>query len=162
NKGMEGLAITPDGRTLVGIMQSPLIQDGGTNGSTTRIVTIDVKTGATHEYAYTFDNLGTAQNPKYGSSSEIVAISGMQFLVDERDGKGRGDNSTAAQKKLYKIDLSGAMDVSNLTGQASLAAVAVSKTLFLDLVAALTAKGISAIDIPAKLEGLAFGQDVLI
>ena len=29
NKGMEGLAITPDGKTLVGAMQSPLIQDGG-------------------------------------------------------------------------------------------------------------------------------------
>src|SRR5262249_40866427 len=29
NKGMEGLAITPDGRTLVGAMQSPLEQDGG-------------------------------------------------------------------------------------------------------------------------------------
>jgi hypothetical protein len=27
NKGMEGLAITPDGRTLVGIMQNALIQD---------------------------------------------------------------------------------------------------------------------------------------
>ena len=30
NKGMEGLAITPDGKTLVGVMQSPLLQDGGT------------------------------------------------------------------------------------------------------------------------------------
>src|SRR5262249_46398 len=29
NKGMEGLAITPDGKLLVGAMQSPLIQDGG-------------------------------------------------------------------------------------------------------------------------------------
>jgi hypothetical protein len=29
NKGMEGLAITPDGCTLVGIMQNSLIQDGG-------------------------------------------------------------------------------------------------------------------------------------
>jgi hypothetical protein len=27
NKGMEGLAITPDGRALVGIMQNALIQD---------------------------------------------------------------------------------------------------------------------------------------
>lgn len=28
NKGMEGLAITPDGKTLVGILQAPTIQDG--------------------------------------------------------------------------------------------------------------------------------------
>jgi hypothetical protein len=33
NKGMEGLAITPDGKTLVGIMQSPLLQDGGTKAA---------------------------------------------------------------------------------------------------------------------------------
>ena len=33
NKGMEGLAISPDGRLLFGAMQSPLLQDGGTNGA---------------------------------------------------------------------------------------------------------------------------------
>ena len=33
NRGMEGLAITPDGRTLVGIMQNALIQDNGLNDS---------------------------------------------------------------------------------------------------------------------------------
>ena len=37
NKGMEGLAITPDGRTLVGIMQNALIQDAASvDGSLTR------------------------------------------------------------------------------------------------------------------------------
>jgi hypothetical protein len=143
-------------------MQSPLIQDGGTNGATTRIVTIDIKTGATHEYAYTFDNLGTPTKPKYGTASEILAINGSQFLVDERDGKGLGDDSAAAQKRLYKIDLTGALDVSNLSGAANLAPVAVPKTLFLDIAAALAGKGISAVDIPAKLEGMAFGQDVVI
>jgi hypothetical protein len=162
NKGMEGLAITPDGKTLVGIMQSPLIQDGGTDGSTTRIVTIDVRTGATREYAYTFDNIGTAKKPKYGTASEIVAVNGHEFLVDERDGKGLGDGSVAVQKKIYKIDLAGALDVSQVTGAANLAAAAVGKTPFLDVVSVLTAKGIGSANIPAKLEGMAFGQDVLI
>src|SRR5262249_3211845 len=37
NKGMEGLAITPDGLSLVGIMQGPLIQDGGKKGLNCRI-----------------------------------------------------------------------------------------------------------------------------
>src|SRR5499425_1606210 len=37
NKGMEGLAITPDGKRLGGIMQNALIQDGG---PTVRIVSI--------------------------------------------------------------------------------------------------------------------------
>jgi hypothetical protein len=161
NKGMEGLAITPDGRTLVGIMQSPLIQDGGTDAATTRIVTIDIRRGTVHEYAYAFDNIGTATKPKYGTASEIVAIDDHEFLVDERDGKGLGDGTAAVVKRLYRIDLAGATEVGHVTGAANLAPLAVPKTLFLDVVSALAARGISDIHVPAKLEGLAFGQDVV-
>jgi hypothetical protein len=151
NRGMEGLAIIPDGKTLVGIMQSPLIQDGGT---TVRIVTIDIATGTTHEYAYTLTT---------GSGvSEILAVNDHEFLVDERDGRGLGDDSQAAVKTLYKIDLTGAQDVSDMSGSANLAPVAVSKTEFLDVVTALTGHGIDVRHIPAKLEGIAFGQDVVI
>ena len=163
NKGMEGLAITPDGKTLVGIMQSPLLQDGGTDGSTVRIVTIDIATGkVTHEYAYKLDNIGTPSKPKYPTVSEIVAINDHEFIIDERDGKGLGDGSKAAFKKLYRIDLSGAQDVSSLSGAGALAAKAVDKTLFVDLVALFVANGLAVTDIPAKLEGLAFGPDVMV
>jgi hypothetical protein len=41
------------------------------------------------------------------------------------------------------------------------AANAVSKTLFLDIVSVLTSNGITAGQIPAKIEGLAFGSDVV-
>jgi len=161
NKGMEGLAITPDGKTLVGVMQSPLAQDGGTAASTVRIVTIDLATGkVTHEYAYQLDNIGTATKPKYGTISEIVAINDHEFIIDERDGKGLGDDSKAVQKKLYTINLSGAQDVSNDTGATALAGKAVTKTLFVDLVALLKANGYTDRTIPAKIEGLAFGPDV--
>lgn len=151
NKGMEGLAITPDGKRLVGVMQAPLIQDGG---KIIRIVTIDIATGAAHQYAYALTT---------GSGvSEILAINDHEFLLDERDGKGQGDGSTAVVKQLFKIDLAGAVDVSGLSGAANLAPLAVAKTLFLDVVQALTLNGISAIHIPAKLEGIAFGQDVTV
>jgi hypothetical protein len=162
NKGMEGLAITPDGGTLVGIMQSPLLQDGGTNGPITRIVTIDIKTGVTHEYGYEFDNIGTPAKPKYGTASEIVAINEHEFLVDERDGKGLGDGSTAVLKRLYHIDLNGAQEVSAITGAANLAGKAVVKVLFLDIVAELNHHDIASTNIPAKLEGVAFGQDIVV
>ncbi|WP_414514811.1 esterase-like activity of phytase family protein [Nostoc sp. PCC 9305] len=162
NKGMEGLAITPNGKTLFGILQSPLLQDGGTNGAYTRIVKIDIATGATQEYVYQLDNIGTAAKPKYPTVSEILAISDRQFLVDERDGKGFGDGSKAAFKKIYRIDLTNAQEVSNITGENNLVGKAVSKTLFLDVVAALTQNGIKEENIPAKLEGLAFGKDVKI
>ena len=52
NKGMEGLAITPDGKTLFGFVQSPLIEDGGDGGRANRIVKVDIRTGATAQYVY--------------------------------------------------------------------------------------------------------------
>src|SRR5215470_4673477 len=161
NKGMEGLAITPDGRTLFGAMQSPLIQDGGTTGPNTRIVKIDIASGAIlGEFAYEFTNIGTAAKPKFGTISEIQAINDHQLLVDERDGNGLGDDSKASFKKLFVIDLAGAQDVSNLSGAAALAGKAAPKTLFLDVVGALNGHGIAVTDIPAKIEGVTFGPDL--
>jgi hypothetical protein len=160
NKGMEGLAISPRGDLLIGAMQSPLIQDGGTNAAVTRLVAIDLRTGTTKEYAYPLTNIGTAAKPKVTTVSEILAVNDHLLLVDERDGKGLGDGSEAAFKRLYLIDLAGAADVSNVTGEAALVPLAIEKTLFLDLVTALGAHGIAPKDVPAKLEGIAFGQDV--
>jgi hypothetical protein len=162
NKGMEGLAITPDGKTLVGAMQSPLAQDGGTDGRYTRVVKIDIASGAVLQYAYPLTNIGTALKPKYPTISEIVAVNDHEFLVDERDGKGFGDDSKAVHKKIYKIDLAGAPVVGGISGDASLARYAVSKSLFVDVVQSLAALGIAAKDIPAKLEGMAFGPDLLV
>lgn len=162
NKGMEGLAISPDGRYLFGAMQSPLIQDGGTNAPYTRIIKLDIGTGAVHEYAYELSNIGTVDKPKYTTVSEIVAINSHEFLVDERDGKGLGDNSSTASKKLYRIDLSGAQDVSAVIGASNLASKVVAKSVFLDVVAALNNAGIASQDIPAKIEGVTFGPDIVV
>jgi hypothetical protein len=155
NKGMEGLAITPDGRTLVGIMQAALIQDanlGGAAKNLLRLVTIDILSGkVTHEYAYLLTT---------GSGvSDIVALNDHEFLIDERDGKGLGDGSKAKVKQIFKIDLANATDTSKLNGTDA-AAVAVPKTLFADLVQIFTANGITTDLIPSKIEGIAFGEDV--
>jgi hypothetical protein len=147
NKGMEGLAITPDGKTLVGIMQAPLLQD---TNKVVRIVTVDIASGATHEYAY--------QLTTGSGVSEILAINNHEFLVGERDGKGLGDNSDAKIKQVFKIDLAGAQEISGLSG--NLSSKAIAKALSLDLKNKLVAAGIDAQNIPAKIEGLAFGADV--
>lgn len=155
NKGMEGLAITPDGKTLVGIMQNALIQDaaeGKAQGKLLRIVTFDIASGtATHQYGYLLTT---------GSGvSEILALNNHELLVDERDGHGRGDGSDAVVKQLFKIDLSNAVDISAMDATAALPN-AVSKTLFLDIVQVLTANNIAPGNIPAKIEGISFGPDV--
>jgi hypothetical protein len=147
NKGMEGLAITPDGKTLVGIMQAPLLQD---TNKVVRIVTVDIASGTTHEYAY--------QLTTGSGVSEIVAINDHEFLVGERDGKGLGDNSDAKVKQVFKIDLNSAQEITGLSG--NLSPKAITKTLSLDLKDKLVAAGIAAHNIPAKIEGLAFGGDV--
>ena len=153
NKGMEGLAITPDGTTLVGIMQDPLIQDASAGAtSLLRIVTIDIFSGRVlHQFAYLL-SAGTGV-------SEICALNNHEFLVDERDGHGRANGDKAKVKQLFKIDLNGAVDVSAMDGPTA-STHAVNKTLFLDIVAALTANGIPAGQIPAKIEGVAFGPDI--
>jgi hypothetical protein len=153
NKGMEGLAITPDGKMLVGIMQANLEQD---KKKSLRIVTINIRSGATHEYAYQLtDGSGV---------SEIVAVNNHQFLVDERDGAGMADTpdtpSAAKIKKLYLVDLNGAQEVTSMSGD--LSGYAVSKAPFLDLVSKLNAADIDSYFIPSKIEGVAFGQDVVI
>jgi len=162
NKGMEGLAISPDGRTLFGAMQSPLLQDGGADGAYTRILRVDLRTGKTQQYAYPLSNIGSASKPKYPTISDVVAVNDHVLLLDERDGNGLGDDSTASFKHVYRVDLRGAQDVSQASGAAGLAPYALQKTLFLDVVAVLSAHGFAATDIPAKLESLTFGPDITI
>jgi hypothetical protein len=154
NKGMEALAITPNGKTLVGMMQQNLAQD---KKKFLRIITIDIVTGGTHEYVY--------QLSKGSSVSDILAINDHEFLVDERDGAGLGDGSLAVVKKLYKIDLTGATDISGVAAlsDANLSGITlVQKQEFLDVVANLNLHGITADHVPAKLEGVAFGPDMVI
>jgi hypothetical protein len=159
NKGMEGLAISPDGKTLFGFMQSPLLQDGGDGGRANRILKIDLASGAVNQYVY--DNY-LADKAKAYNSSEVLALNSHELLVLERDGKGLGDDSKAVVKRIYKVDLTGAQDVSGLSTEAALLPYAVPKTLFLDIFAKLKAAGIADTQIPAKLEGMTFGADVTV
>ncbi len=105
NQGMEGLAVTPDGGTLVGIIQSGLRTPGLTSAREvpmTRIVTVDLKSKAVREFVYPLEN------PKSQLAvSDITALSATTFLVDERDGK----LAPKSDKKLWTIDLAGATDV---------------------------------------------------
>lgn len=108
NRGMEGLTMTSDGSTLVGIMQSALRQPdlGGADPLTipiVRIVTVGLATGELHEYLYLLDNPATNET----AVSEIAALPHATFLVDERD----GNFPPGAYKKLWRIDLTGATDV---------------------------------------------------
>jgi len=178
NRGMEGLAITPNGRYLIGMMQNALIQDNGLNASTppgrrglnNRILKIDLITGRTREYVYTVDAINQGRGV-----NEILAINSHEFLVLERDNRSRvptppNTAQTPNLKRIYRIDLNGASDVSDVeslpeTGAelAPAGLVPVTKSLFIDLLdpsylvnATQTIKDVIA----EKMEGLAWGPDL--
>jgi hypothetical protein len=152
NRGMEGLAITPDGKKLVGIMQSPLIQDGGRKGTNVRVLEIELATRKTREFLYVLDGTHTGVG-------EILAVSDHEFLVLERDGS---NNKKRPCKKIFKIDLAGASDITGLEtlplSGVPLGVNAVTKALFLDLLDPHF--GLASTETPGKVEGLAFGPDL--
>ncbi|MFE9583223.1 esterase-like activity of phytase family protein [Nocardia sp. NPDC006044] len=107
NQGMEGLTITPDGSTLVGLVQSAL-NTPGLSGSAkevplTRLVTVDLKTKAQKEFVVPLENPKSTKV----ADSEITALSATTFLVDERD----GNQAPKADKKLWTVDIANATDV---------------------------------------------------
>ena len=149
NRGMEGLAITPDGSTLVGIMQNPLTQDGGRNGLNIRMLVMDLASGTSKELIYPLDNRSYGVN-------ELVAINSTEFLAVERDGAA---GVAAVAKRIYKINIAAATDVSAiatlpLTGL-PVGTVAATKSLFIDLLN--PAFGLAGASFPEKIEGLAIG-----
>lgn len=190
NRGMESLAITPDGRAIVGLMQNALIQDNalaadpnpgdncaptanppGRVGFNSRIVRVDLKTGASRQYVYSIDatNQGRGQN-------DMLAINDHEFLVLERDNRSMVPTPPNAaqlpnEKRLYRIDLNeaGLTDVSSIGSLPKLATElaganikGVTKKLFLDLlnpdykVDGKTLKDVIA----EKVEAITWGPDL--
>jgi len=110
NRGMESLTITPDGRTLVGLMQNPVDNPTSAVRKTSRLnrlVAYDPRTGASRQYAYLLDATSAVV-------SEIAAVTATTFIVSERDQLFPGDRKSPSKlKRIYKIDLAQASDISD-------------------------------------------------
>jgi hypothetical protein len=154
NRGMEGLALTPCGLYLVGMMQSALLQDSYPGdkdqpiGLHARIVRFDLQQGTTAQYVY-------RQEQDKNKMHEILAIDSQRFLVIEQDGKPGAESKI---KSIFEIDLQSATDVSDIESLSSRKLpkniTPVSKKLFLDL---LDERLGLAATLPEKIEGLCFG-----
>jgi hypothetical protein len=158
NRGFEGLAISPDGQFAYAMLQSAMLNEGGSSGVYGRIVKFDATTGqALAQYAYRMDTSARGRG-----TSGLVALGNDKFLVLERNNRGIGVGADPASpdKLVYEISLAGATDVSNQTlGANSLpdGVVPVSKgAKVLDL-AADTLAALGKIS-PEKWEGLAIGE----
>ena len=153
NRGLEGLAISPDGAFAYAMLQSAMLDEGGSNGFCNRIVKFDTRTGdAVAQYAYKMEGA----NQGRGVSS-LVAINDHEFFVLERNNRGIGVGAvlTPPNKKVFRIDVTGATDVST-TALSNASCPGVTKTgPFLDLAAnTLPALGDK---VPEKWEGLVIG-----
>ena len=167
---MEGLAISPDGNTLFGMMQNALLQDNALTPGTvnrvsfnTRILKVDLSTGTTKEYVYVLDAFDRGQGV-----SEILAINDQEFLVVERDNRSWLAEIPVplapTRKMIYRIKLDGASDVTGVTLPASglpAGVVPVDKKPFINLLEPDFGLHLNnAKAIAEKIEGLAWGPDL--
>jgi hypothetical protein len=178
-RGIESLTLNPDGTTLFAMLQDPLLHEGGRTVRNVRMAQIDVDTGQLEaEYIYQLESLeginsrlpedaqfsGTQQGRNI-STNAMIAVNDQEFLVLERDNRGVGVanpvnadpvRSQPGTKRVYRIDLTGATDVSGIdlpdTGELPPDVVPVTKSLLLDVRAELESEGLTVAE---KLEGLA-------
>jgi hypothetical protein len=110
NRGMESLTVTPDGETLVGMMQNPVDNPDTSIRKTSRlnrIVIYHPRSGASLQYAYLLDSPSAVV-------SEIAAVTNTTYIVSERDQLFPGDpKSPSKLKRIYRIDISQATDLSD-------------------------------------------------
>lgn len=164
NRGLEGLAISPDGKYAYAVLQNGAVQDGwssSSRGRYTRIVKFDTATGqAVGQYAYQLDSASQGRG-----ISALVALGNDRFMILERNNRGIGVGATLASpdKNVFMIDLNGATDVSGIdlpaSGDLPFGFTAVAKgakviDLDADTLAALGGKS------PEKWEGLAVGPQL--
>jgi hypothetical protein len=162
NRGFEGLAISPDGRYVYAMLQSAMLDEGGGDGVYNRIVKFSYLTGrALAQYAYRMEAASQGRG-----ISALFALNDRELLVLERNNRGIGVDAelTPSNKKVFRIDLKGATDVTEIDLDAASAVftpVAKVATPWLDLALpdTLTHSSLAALGgvSPEKWEGLAIG-----
>jgi hypothetical protein len=121
NQGFEGLALTPDGKTLVVILQSATRQDGGNSASTrqhTRILFYDItdlnRPKLTGEHVVVLPAFTDAEGKKkIAAQSELLALGNDHFLLLCRDTEGGYGvaNATSVYRRIELLDTSHATNI---------------------------------------------------
>jgi hypothetical protein len=121
NQGFEGLTVTPDGKTLVAILQSATRQDGGNSAATrqhTRMLFYDI-TDLRHpklvrEHVVALPPFTDAEGKKkIAAQSELLALDNNHFLLlcrDTQSGYGL-DNATSVYRRIELLDTSRATNI---------------------------------------------------
>ncbi len=101
NRGFEGLAVTPDGKTLLAVLQDPLVNEpgpnNGRNGRIVRVVVFDndqhspTDTTSTAEYAYELELQADIR-------ARILAAGGTATATDPSQDRNIGLSAIVALK----------------------------------------------------------------
>ena len=124
NRGFEGVALSPDGKTLYAVLQSGLMQDGGKEAGATRLLAFDALTGSPKsEYAIrltdpvSLGKKGKKLKSKNISLTELSFLSDGRLIAIERDNRGQdgsADPKQAVLKQIITLDFSHATDLRTL------------------------------------------------
>src|SRR5215208_6182825 len=113
NRGFEGISISPDGKTLFAIMQSPLSDPSeqiGESSRNVRLVVVDISSAPKMLGMYLYQNeeakdVGAAEQDDI-KIGDLAAISNTRLLVAERS------SSTAVEfRKVFAIELEDASKI---------------------------------------------------
>jgi hypothetical protein len=143
NQGMEGMAITPDQKKLVTLLQSGSYQDtpgGAVNRHNTRLMIYDITgtrapTNPIGDYVlqlpiYNTTGSTTAAANATAAQSELLALNDSQFLVLSRDGNGLGQaNNPPSYKSVLLVDITGATNIAGTTYETSYTPISPGGTL---------------------------------
>jgi len=121
NQGFEGLALTPDGKYLVAILQSATRQDGGDKAETrehTRMLYYDIsaidRPVLVREHVVALPAFETEDGKRrIAAQSELLALDQDHFLLICRDaGNGYGqEGTTSVYRRIELVDTSGATNI---------------------------------------------------
>jgi hypothetical protein len=86
NRGLEDLALLPDGKTIVAALQSSIVVPGQKDRIITELLTFDTTTGKTlHEFPYQFDDPSTfGDRGRKLKISALAPVDATHVMVQER------------------------------------------------------------------------------
>lgn len=139
NLSLEGLSMSPDGKSVWLGMEGPLYEDGleptSASGAISRITQLTTSGKVIRQFAYPIDAIpvpGARGKWSNNGISEILCVNEHEFFVLERCVSQSADDTVRFFCRLYLADSSGATDISSVKSLSNVEHVGASKRMLFD------------------------------